>query len=103
MPVQDIGSDGADGYFSDGTSACEVRLLGPVQVVRSGRDIPLGGPRPRAVLALLALEAGRVVPAGRLVEEVWRGSPAQEELIKVTQATCGTLRSSDWAHGQEAA
>ena len=35
----------------------------------------LGGPRPRAVLALLVLEAGRVVPAGRLVEEVWRGSP----------------------------
>jgi len=27
------------------------------------------------VLALLVLEAGRVVPAGRLVEEVWRGSP----------------------------
>jgi len=35
----------------------------------------LGGPRPRAVLALLVLEAGRVVPSGRLVEEVWRGSP----------------------------
>ena len=58
-----------------GTSACEVRLLGPVQVVRAGGEIRLGGPRPRAVLALLVLEAGRVVPAGRLVEEVWRGSP----------------------------
>ena len=52
-----------------------MRLLGPVQVVRAGRDIRLGGPRPRAVLALLVLEAGRVVPAGRLVEQVWRGSP----------------------------
>ena len=60
---------------SGGTSAFEVRLLGPVQVVRAGREIGLGGPRPRAVLALLVLEAGRVVPAGRLVEEVWRGSP----------------------------
>ena len=60
---------------SGGTSACEVRLLGPVQVVRAGDEIRLGGPRPRAVLALLVLEAGRVVPAGRLVEEVWRGSP----------------------------
>jgi predicted ATPase/DNA-binding SARP family transcriptional activator len=57
------------------TSAFEVRLLGPVQVARSGCEIALGGPRPRAVLALLVLEAGRVVPAGRLVEEVWRGSP----------------------------
>lgn len=60
---------------SGGTSAFEVRLLGPVQVVRSGREIGLGGPRPRAVLALLVLEAGQVVPAGRLAEEVWRDSP----------------------------
>ena len=52
-----------------------MRLLGPVQMVRSGREVGLGGPRPRAVLALLVLEAGRVVPAGRLVEELWRGSP----------------------------
>ena len=60
---------------SGGTLAFEVRLLGPVQVVRAGREVGLGGPRPRAVLALLVLEAGRVVPAGRLMEEVWRGSP----------------------------
>ena len=58
-----------------GTSGLEVRLLGPVQVARAGRDVGLGGPRQRAVLVLLVLEAGRVVPAGRLVEEVWRGSP----------------------------
>jgi predicted ATPase/DNA-binding SARP family transcriptional activator len=53
----------------------EVRLLGPVQVVQAGREVGLGGPRPRAVLALLVLEAGRVVPAGRLIEDLWRGSP----------------------------
>ena len=58
-----------------GAVTFEVRLLGPVQVVRAGREIGVGGPRPRAVLALLVLEAGRVVPAGRLVEELWRGSP----------------------------
>jgi DNA-binding SARP family transcriptional activator len=52
-----------------------VRLLGPVQVIRAGREIPLVGPRPRAVLALLVLETGRVVPVGLLVEEVWRNSP----------------------------
>jgi predicted ATPase/DNA-binding SARP family transcriptional activator len=53
----------------------ELRFLGPVQAVRAGRDVPLGGPRQRAVLALLALDAGRVVPAGRLVEELWLGRP----------------------------
>jgi predicted ATPase/DNA-binding SARP family transcriptional activator len=44
-------------------------------MLRAGREVSLGGPRPRAVLALLALEAGRVLPAGRLVEDVWRDSP----------------------------
>jgi predicted ATPase/DNA-binding SARP family transcriptional activator len=58
-----------------GASSFEVRLLGPVQVVRAGREIGLGGPRQRGVFALLVLEAGRVVPAGRLVEELWRGRP----------------------------
>ena len=53
----------------------EVRLLGPVQVVRSGGEVGLGGPRPRAVLALLVLEAGRVVPAGRLMDDAWPGGP----------------------------
>jgi len=53
----------------------EVRLLGPVRAIGLGREIALGGPKKRAVLALLLLEAGRVVPAGRLVEELWRGSP----------------------------
>ena len=52
-----------------GVLVFELRFLGPVQAVRAGRDVPLGGPRQRAVLALLALDAGQVVPAGRLVEE----------------------------------
>ena len=53
----------------------EIRLLGPVRAIRLGRETALGGPRKRAVLALLVLEAGRVVPAGRLTEELWRDSP----------------------------
>ena len=51
----------------------ELRLLGPVQAVRAGREIPLGGPKQRAVLALLLVDAGRTVPAGRLIEDLWRG------------------------------
>ena len=53
----------------------ELRLLGPVRAARAGREISLGGPKQRAVLALLLLDAGRVVPADHLVEAVWRGSP----------------------------
>ena len=58
-----------------GGSSVEVRLLGPVQVLRAGREVGLGGPRQRGVFALLVLEAGRVVPAGRLAEELWLGRP----------------------------
>ena len=51
-----------------------IRLLGPVRAVRLSREIALGGPKKRAVLALLVLEAGRAVPTGLLMEERRRGS-----------------------------
>ena len=53
----------------------EFGVLGPVRVVRDGRELELGGPKPRAVLALLLLAAGRVVPAEYLAEALWRGAP----------------------------
>jgi YVTN family beta-propeller protein len=53
-------------------------VLGPLQVLRAGRAVPLGGPRQRAVLALLLLEANRVVSMDRLGEDVWGGDPPGE-------------------------
>jgi predicted ATPase/DNA-binding SARP family transcriptional activator len=53
----------------------EYGLLGPVQAVRDGRPVALGGPRQRAVLARLLLAPGRAVPAGTLADEVWGGTP----------------------------
>ncbi|MBV9207540.1 MAG: winged helix-turn-helix domain-containing protein [Actinobacteria bacterium] len=50
-------------------------ILGPLEVSRSGRAVPLGGPRQRAVLALLLLEANRVVSLDRLAEDLWHGQP----------------------------
>ena len=37
----------------------EVRLLGPVEVRRNGTSVHIGGPRQRALLALLAIQPGR--------------------------------------------
>ena len=71
----------------------ELRLLGPVQAVRAGRDVPLGGPKQRAVLALLLLDAGRVVPAGGLVEDVWRGR-APPGAAKTLRSYVSRLRSA---------
>src|SRR5215475_939980 len=53
-------------------------VLGPLQVLRSGHPVPLGGPRQRAVLALLLLEANRAVSMDRLGEDVWAGDPPGE-------------------------
>jgi predicted ATPase/DNA-binding SARP family transcriptional activator len=63
----------------------EFRILGPVQAVRDDRELELGGPKPRALLALLLVAAGRVIPAERLAEELWAGRPPP--------SAAGTLRS----------
>lgn len=53
-----------------------VGLLGPVIVeAADGTRASVGGPRVRALLGLLALEAGRVVPVARLVDGVWGEDP----------------------------
>jgi YVTN family beta-propeller protein len=48
-------------------------VLGPLEVLRAGDAVPLGGPRQRAVLALLLLQANQVVSQDRLIEDVWEG------------------------------
>ena len=52
----------------------ELRILGPVRALRADCDLALGGPKQRAVLALLVVNAGRAVPAEQLAEELWRGN-----------------------------
>ena len=59
------------------TEFAEFGILGPLEVSRSGRAVPLGGPRQRAVLALLLLEANRVVSLDRLAEDLWAGHPPE--------------------------
>src|SRR2546423_8449408 len=62
---------------ADQTTSVEFGIRGPVEVSRSGRVVPLGGPRQRAVLALLLLEANRVVSMDRLAEDIWGGHPPE--------------------------
>ena len=47
-----------------------VRVLGP-----GGVEVPVGGPRARALLVLLLLDAGRIVPAERLIDGLYGDSP----------------------------
>ncbi|MCS0605246.1 winged helix-turn-helix domain-containing protein [Streptomyces sp. LP11] len=68
------------------------RLLGPTQVLRpDGTAVPVGGARLRALLSVLALRAGRTVPAGVLVAEVWDADPPADA-AGALQALVGRLR-----------
>jgi DNA-binding SARP family transcriptional activator/pimeloyl-ACP methyl ester carboxylesterase len=51
----------------------EFRILGPVEVIHDRQAFAVGGPRARAVLAMLLLNANRVVSADRLAGELWPG------------------------------
>ncbi|MFD4785843.1 BTAD domain-containing putative transcriptional regulator [Streptomyces sp. NPDC058459] len=68
------------------------RLLGTTQALRpDGTSVPVGGARLRALLTVLALRAGRTVPAGVLVDEVWGAEPPADAQGAL-QALVGRLR-----------
>lgn len=74
-------------------------VLGPTQVhTVHGTPVALGGARLRALLTVLALRAGRIVPVGVLVDEVWDGAPPADGAAAL-QALVGRLRR---ALGREA-
>jgi DNA-binding SARP family transcriptional activator len=56
-------------------SAVQFRILGPLEVVARDRVLELGRPKQRAVLAILLLNADRVVAVDRLIEQLWDGAP----------------------------
>ena len=57
-------------------NALHIGLLGPLQVRdETGRPVRVGGRQLRVLLTLLALNAGRVVPAGSLAGHIWPDDP----------------------------
>ena len=52
-------------------SPVEIRVLGPFELVVSGRAVRIGSVKQRAVLALLALQAGQVVSSETLCAALW--------------------------------
>jgi YVTN family beta-propeller protein len=51
------------------------RVLGPLEVVDQGRPVSLGGPKQRALLAILLLRRGEVVSSDRLIDQLWDERP----------------------------
>ena len=61
--------------MADSSSGLQIELLGPVEARVDGRRVALGGQRPRALFAVLALMGGRVVTNDRLIDELWGEEP----------------------------
>ena len=71
----------------------EFRILGPLEVWADGGEVSLGGPKPRALLALLLLHPNDVVPADRLIDELW-GEDSPERAAAALRVNISRLRKS---------
>ena len=69
----------------------EIRLLGPVEVQNGDAPLHLGGPKQRAVLAMLALKPNASVSTDRLIEGLW-GESQPATATKMVQLYVSQLR-----------
>ena len=50
-------------------------ILGPIELWIDGAPVPLGGPKQRALLAVVLLHANQAVSRDRLIDALWGESP----------------------------
>lgn len=73
--------------------ALTYRVLGPLEIEADGVPVPLAGQRPRSVLALLLVNAGRVVAISELVRAVW-GDDRPDQPEATLQVHVSNLRKA---------
>ncbi|HUA03447.1 MAG TPA: BTAD domain-containing putative transcriptional regulator [Solirubrobacteraceae bacterium] len=61
----------------------ELGILGPVEVRLDDEPVGLGGPRQRAVLAVLAIRPNQVVSVDRLIDDIWEERPPDKAVHTV--------------------
>ena len=66
-------------------------ILGPLEARVEGRELPLGGTKQRALLALLLLHRNEVVSTDRLIDGLW-GEEPPATAVKVVQVYVSRLR-----------
>ncbi len=71
----------------------QFRVLGPPEVVRNGRVVPLGGPKQQALLALFLLRPNRVVAADWLVDALWDARPPASARTTLRTYVAGLRRA----------
>jgi DNA-binding SARP family transcriptional activator len=75
----------------------ELGVLGPLELVSGGAPVPLGGPKQRLVLGLLAARRGRVVAIDDLIDGLWPDGP-QARPRKTIQVYVTRLRRALGPH-----
>ena len=78
---------------SSAPSTLSFRLLGSLEVGKDGHPVEIGGQKQRAVLAILALNVGRVVSTDRLVDLLW-GDQAPKTAVTSLQNFVSQLRKA---------
>ncbi|MER5865146.1 BTAD domain-containing putative transcriptional regulator [Kitasatospora sp. NPDC002040] len=69
-----------------------IEVLGPLRVHLGGRQLDLNGPRQEKVLAVLVLDADRVVPFDTLVDTLWDDAPPDTARRQVHNAIAALRR-----------
>jgi DNA-binding SARP family transcriptional activator/pimeloyl-ACP methyl ester carboxylesterase len=71
----------------------EFRVLGPLELISGEQPLAVGGARTRAVLAMLLVNANRVVPAERMADELWPGHTADRGAANLQVRLSGLRRA----------
>ncbi|WP_344770306.1 BTAD domain-containing putative transcriptional regulator [Aeromicrobium panaciterrae] len=69
----------------------QVDVLGPVRVLVEDREVDLGGPRSRALVARLAIDAGHPVSASALIDDLW-GADVPADAVNALQSVVSRTR-----------
>jgi predicted ATPase/DNA-binding SARP family transcriptional activator len=72
-------------------TALDIGVLGELTVTRDGRAVAITGPGRRALLGLLAANAGRIVSVQAIIEGLWGETPPASA-VKVVQTHVSQLR-----------
>src|SRR5687768_7428656 len=89
-PMREFGVVGAvQGYVGP----VDYRVLGPLEVLADGDPLPLGGPKQRVVVAVLAAAAGRPVPVDVLLQAIY-GEDAAPAGRRTLQTYVSNLRQA---------
>ncbi|MER6778631.1 MULTISPECIES: AfsR/SARP family transcriptional regulator [unclassified Streptomyces] len=88
----------------------DIEVLGTLAVRERGISVTPTAPKPRQVLALLALHADQVVPVSALIEELWQGAPPrsarttlQTYVLQLRALIATALEQGEAAGGGESA